>query len=119
IERKFGNSSVGSVAYVANKGTHLPSALQPLNYINPSLLSSLGSAGLNTVFQPGQTSLSGVNAPYPGWAETLSSVGTCEPTVAQALVQYPQYCGGLVGLNENQGNSEYHSFQTKLEKQFS
>ena len=119
IERKFGNSSVGSVAYVASKGTHLPSAMQPLNYIDPALLSSLGSTRLNTVFQPGQSSLFGVNVPYAGWVQTLNNVGTCEPTVAQALVQYPQYCGGLTGLNENQGTSEYHSFQTKLERAFS
>src|SRR5437868_15227054 len=72
VERKFGNSSVASVAYVGNKGTHLPSALQPLNYINPALLSSLGSARLNTVFAPGQTSLFGVNVPYAGWVETVN-----------------------------------------------
>ena len=42
IERKFGASSIVSVAYVANQGTHLPSQLQPLNYLNPSLL-NLGS----------------------------------------------------------------------------
>jgi hypothetical protein len=34
-------------------------------------------------------------------------------------VPYPQYCSGLIGLNENEGNSEYNSFQTKLEKAFS
>jgi hypothetical protein len=118
VERKIGNSAVASVAYVANKGTHLPSQMQPLNYLNPSLLSSMGSAELNTVFQPGQTSLYGVHVPYAGWVETLNSVGTCDPTVAQALVQYPQYCGGLTGLNENEGTSMYNSFQTKIERQF-
>ncbi len=115
IERKFGNSSVGSVAYVANKGTHLPSQLQPLNVLNPTLL-GMGVNQLNAVFQPGQTSLDGVAAPYPGWAASLTS---CKPTVAQALVPYPQYCNGITGLNENEGTSEYHSFQTKLEKSFS
>jgi hypothetical protein len=119
IERKLGNSSVASVAYVGNKGTHLPSQMQPLNYINPSFLSSLGATQLNTVFQPGQTSLFGVNVPYAGWVQTLSGVRTCKPTVAQALVAYPQFCGGLSGLNENQGTSEYNSFQTKIEKAFS
>jgi len=56
-----------------------------------------------------------VPAPYGGWAEQLAS---CSPSVAQALVPYPQYCGALQGLNENAGNSTYHSFQFKAEKRF-
>jgi hypothetical protein len=119
VERKIGNSAVASVAYVANKGTHLPSQMQPLNYLNPALLTSLGSTKLNTVFQPGQTSLYGVSVPYAGWVDNLNSVGACKPTVAQAMVQYPQYCGGLIGENENEGTSMYNSFQAKIEKQFS
>jgi hypothetical protein len=119
VERKIGNSAVASAAYVANKGTHLPSAMQPLNYLNPSLLTSMGSTELNTVFQPGQTSLYGVSVPYANWVQTLDSVGTCQPTVAQAIVRYPQYCNGLTGENENEGTSMYNSFQAKIEKQFS
>lgn len=119
VERKLGGSAIASVAYVASKGTHLPSQLQPLNYLNPALLTSMGSSELNSVFQPGQTSLYGVSVPYSNWVQTLDSVGTCKPTVAQALVQYPQYCGGLFGLNENEGTSMYNSFQAKIEKQFS
>ncbi len=119
VERKIGGSAIASVAYVASKGTHLPSQLQPLNYLNPALLTSLGSAELNTVFQPGQTSLYGVSVPYSNWVQTLDSVGACQPTVAQALVRFPQYCGALFGLNENEGTSLYNSFQTKFEKQFS
>jgi hypothetical protein len=117
VERKIGTSIV-SVAYVGNKGTHLPSQLQPLNVLNPSLLSSLGSTQLNSVFQPGQTSLDGVNVPYSNWVQTLDSAGTCKPTVAQALVRFPQYCGSLFGLNENEGTSLYNSFQAKYEKGF-
>ena len=52
---------------------------------------------MNTVFQPGQTSLYGVNVPYSNWVQTLNNGGTCKPTVAQALVAYPQFCGGLIG----------------------
>ncbi len=118
VERKLGASSLVSVAWVGNKGTHLPSSMQPLNYLNPSLLTSMGSTELNTVFQPGQAALFGVNAPYSNWAADLTSAGTCKPTVAQALVAFPQYCGALNGLNENQGTSMYQSFQMKLEKGF-
>jgi hypothetical protein len=116
VEHKFGNTSVGSIAYVANKGTHLPSQMQPLNVLNPSLL-SMGSA-LNAIFQPGQTSLNGVNAPYANWVDTLNH-GSCAPTVAQALLPFPQFCGGLTGNNENEGTSTYNSLQVKFEKQFS
>jgi hypothetical protein len=115
VEHKFGNS-VASIAYVASKGTHLPSQMQPLNVLNPTLL-SMGSK-LNAVFQPGQTSLNGVNVPYASWVQTLDS-GSCAPTVAQALMPFPQFCGGLTGLNENEGNSIYNSLQAKYEKQFS
>jgi hypothetical protein len=118
VERKIGSSSLISVAWVGNKGTHLPSAMQPLNYLNPSLLTSMGSAELNSVFQPGQTTLYGVSVPYSNWASDLTSAGTCAPTVAQALVAFPQYCNGLTGLNENEGTSMYQSFQMKLEKGF-
>jgi hypothetical protein len=119
IERKLGGSSIASVAYVGSKGTHLPSQNQPLNFLNPSLLNTFTAAQLNTAFVPGQTSLYGVNIPYAGWTESLRSVGTCLPTVGQALLPYPQYCGGLYGTNENQGNSEYNSAQAKIEKSFS
>lgn len=118
VERKLGNSAIASVAYVASKGTHLPSQLQPLNYLNPALLTTMGSAELNTVFAPGQTSLYGVGVPYAGWIQTLDGRGTCLPTVAQALVQFPQYCGSLTGENESEGTSLYNSLQMKLEKQF-
>jgi len=111
IEHKFGQKSFASVAYVASKGTHLPSQMQPLNVLNPSLL-SMGSA-LNAVFQPGQTILDGVSAPYAGWAQQLISAGGCSPSVAQALVAFPQFCGGLTGENENQGTSHYNSLQAK------
>lgn len=115
VEHKFGKG-VASLAYVGNKGTHLPSQLQPLNVLNPTLL-AMGNK-LNAVFTPGETSLYGVNAPYANWAETLNN-GSCAPTVAQALVPFPQFCGGLTGVNENEGNSIYNSLQASYQKQFS
>jgi hypothetical protein len=84
-----------------------------LNALDPSLL-SLGNK-LNDEFQPGQTSLHGVPEPYPGWREQMQS---CAPSLAQALLPYPQYCSSLQGLNENEGKSTYHSLQMKLEKRF-
>ena len=103
-----------TAAYVGNKGTRLPSTAVPLNALDPKYL-SMGQQ-LYDQFQPGQTELDGVPIPYAGWVEQMMG---CAPTVAQALLPYPQYCGGLRGMNENAGNSTYHSFQFKAEKRFS
>ncbi len=116
IERQVGQDTLISLAYVANKGTRLPSQLDPINALHPKYL-SMGDA-LFDEFEPGQTELHGVPAPYEGWAQQLLDAG-CGPSVAQALLPYPQYCGSLTGLNENHGSSTYHSFQAKVEKRFS
>jgi len=89
-------------------------AWRTLNALDPKLL-SLGNK-LNDEFEPGQTSLDGVPAPYPGWQEQMTG---CAPSLAQALLPYPQYCGNLQGANENHGKSIYHSLQTKVEKRLS
>jgi hypothetical protein len=117
IERQLSGNAMFSIAYVGSKGTRLPSQLLPLNVLNPSLLSMGGK--LNDQFGPNSTSVDGVPAPYPGWAQQLLSKGGCAPTVAQALVPYPQFCDALFGTNENVSNSTYNSLQTKLEKRFS
>jgi hypothetical protein len=117
IEHKFGQKSFASVAYVASKGTHLPSAMQPLNVLNPSLL-SMGASTLNAVFAPNQQTLNGVSQPYTGWAQQLLS-GSCAPSVAQALMPFPQYCNSLTGENENEGTSHYNSFQAKYGRNLS
>jgi len=114
IERQFTDNFYISASYVGNKGTRLPSTTAPLNALDPSLL-SMGSA-LYDEFQAGDTEVDGVPLPYPGWVEHMTG---CAPSVAQALLPYPQYCSRLQGLNENAGNSIYHSFQFKAEKRFS
>jgi hypothetical protein len=114
VERQFTTDFSVDAAYVGNKGTRLPSQTDPLNTLNPSLL-SMGPA-LYDQFTPGMTSLDGVSIPYAGWVQQMTA---CAPTVAQALLPYPQYCGGLTGLTENAGNSTYHSFQLEVEKRVS
>jgi len=116
FEHKLG-SGFASLAYVASKGTHLPSTLQPINVLNPSLL-SMGAAELNSTFTPTTTSLYGVSQPYAGWAQQLLS-GSCAPTVAQAMMPFPQFCGALLGENENEGTSHYNSLQAKYGRNFS
>jgi hypothetical protein len=114
VDHQFTNNFYISAAYVANKGTRLLSNVAPINTLNPSYL-SLGQQ-LYDQFQPGQTFLDGVAEPYAGWTEQMQA---CAPTVAQALLPFPQYCGPLAGLNENAGNSTYHSLQLKAEHRFS
>jgi hypothetical protein len=117
IERQIANNFMVSVAYVGNKGTRLPSQLLPINALNPSLLSKRSQ--LTDEFGPNDTVVDGVPAPYPGWAQQLLSANNCRPSVAQALLPFPQYCDSLTGLNENLGSSTYHSFQLKAEKRYS
>jgi hypothetical protein len=114
IEREVTPNLNVSAAYVGTKGTRLYSQLAPLNVLDPKLL-SMGSQ-LYDEFAPGQAELDGVKAPYAGWAEQMTG---CAPSVAQAMLPYPQYCGNIFGLNENAGNSTFHSFQLKVEKRWS
>ena len=113
VEHQFTGNFYICTAYVANKGTRLPSVTAPLNAVDPRYL-SMGQQ-LYDEFQPGQTELDGVPLPYAGWLEQMS----CAPSVAQALRQFPQYCGSLQGINENAGNSTYHSLQLKVEHRMS
>jgi hypothetical protein len=114
IEHQATKTISVSAAYVGSKGTRLISRVQPINTLDPQLLSQYG-ARLFDQFEPGQTSLHGVPVPYAGWVEQMQS---CAPNLAQALLPFPQYCGAISGINENVGNSTYHSLQLKAEKQF-
>lgn len=113
VERQISQSFYLAVGYVGNKGTRLLSNINPINVLNPSYLSL--REGLFDQFAPGQTELNGVKIPYDGWQQQLRG---CAPSVAQALLPLPQYCGNIYGQNENVGNSTYHSLQIKAEQRF-
>ncbi|HEU4981451.1 MAG TPA: TonB-dependent receptor [Acidobacteriaceae bacterium] len=113
-----GNTGV-TLSYVGTKGTHLPSALSQLNVLNPfdSRITALGSdlnVSYNSANGPATFAADGVAVPYVGWADQMSG---CEPTVGQALLPYPMYCGTIPGLNEGHANSIYHSFQAGVQRQ--
>ena len=114
VERELGGNSYASVSYVGTKGTRLLSQLYPLNALNPKLL-SMGNSLYDT-FSPGQPSLDGVPVPFTNFANTMEG---CAPSVAQALTRFPQYCGGIIGRDENEGNSTYNALQVKVEHRLS
>jgi hypothetical protein len=121
VERELPHKLFVAVGYVGTKGTKLPSALDPLNVLNPynSAISSIGN-DLNVSYTspngPAVFAAHGVGEPYPGWAASMTG---CAPTLQQALVPFPQYCGTLRGLNEGHGASIYHSFQGSLQRHMS
>ena len=112
VDREISPGLTLGVAYVGSRGTRVPSSNRSLNALDPALL-SMGPL-LYDEFQPGQTGCRGP-LPYEGWVEQMQS---CPPSVAHALLPYPQYCTSLIGLNENHGKSSYHSLQAKLEKRY-
>ena len=114
LEHQLKNNISVSASYVGSKGTRLPSNVDPINALDLKYL-AMGQQ-LFDEFAPGDTSVDGVPAPYPGWAQQMQA---CAPSVAQALSPYPQYCGGILGLNENKGSSSYHSLQVKVEQRVS
>jgi hypothetical protein len=113
IERQVGKGGQASVAYVGNKGTHLNSRLNPYNYA-PLQDLALGNKLYDT-FQPGESALDGVNAPYAGWQQQMKG---CSPTVAQALMPFPQYCSALYLLTETEGYSNYNSLQLAYQQRY-
>ena len=114
IEKEMTKDFYITAGYVANKGTRLISAVAAVNAVDPQHL-SLGSR-LNDQFTAGQTSLHGVSVPYDGWVQQMTA---CPPSVAQALLPYPQFCSSFIANNENAGSSTFHSFQMKAEKRSS
>ncbi|MGC2160440.1 MAG: hypothetical protein WA634_00900, partial [Silvibacterium sp.] len=118
VGKQLPNNFGVTLSYVGTKGTHLPSALSPLNVLNPNdqAISSLGSdlsVSYNSPNGAATFANDGVAVPYVGWADQMTG---CAPTIGQALVPYPQYCGTLLGLNEGHANSIYNSFQGEVER---
>ena len=114
VEHEFTGRDYVSGSYVGTKGTRLLSQIDPINVVDPRFLSL--RAQLNDTFQPGDTQVDGVPAPFPNFATVVTG---CAPSVAQALRPFPQYCNTIPGLNENQGSSTYHALQVKAEHRFS
>lgn len=121
IQQQLPSHFVGTLSYVGTKGTHLPSVLSPLNVLNPTnpRIEALGTdlaVSYTSPNGPQTFAKDGVSVPYVGWASQMTG---CAPTIAQALLPYPQYCGNLQGLNEQHATSMYNSIQGELQRRFS
>jgi hypothetical protein len=120
IERQLPHNLFAGVSYVGTKGTHLPSALSPLNVLNPydPAIAAISGTDLSVSYTspngPAVFASHGLKTePYTGWASQMTG---CTPTLQQALVPYPQYCGVLQGDNEGHATSIYESFQGHVER---
>jgi hypothetical protein len=111
LERQFTEDLSMSFAYVGNKGTNLYENQQlnqlPKQYWN--LSQSLLRANINSA----AAREAGINAPFSGFAQLWGG----RATVAQALRPFPQFLDvGIYG--STYGNSNYQSFQYKLDKRY-
>jgi hypothetical protein len=118
IEQQLPRGVALTLSYVGTQGTHLPSALNPINVLNPNnpAITRLGSdlaVDYNSPNGPATFAADGVSVPYVGWQTQMTG---CAPTMAQALLPFPQYCGVLQGLNEGHATSSYHSLQAQVQR---
>ena len=82
VERQLPSNTLLSLAYVGTKGTHLPSALSPINVLNPldPGITAIGSdlaINYNDPGGPAAFALHGVSQPYVGWDSQMTG---CAPT---------------------------------------
>jgi hypothetical protein len=111
IEHQFANDISMSFGYVANKGTHLYEN-QGLNQV-PQQFETLPASLLRANINSAQAQAAGFREPYAGFATQWRGAAT----VAQALRQFPQF-NGVTIYGSTYGNSNYHSFQYKLDKRY-
>jgi hypothetical protein len=111
VEHQFANDLSMSFAYVANAGRHLY-ASQNLNQL-PQQFETLPLSLLTSRVDSAAAQSAGYRAPFPGFIDLWGAQGT----VAQALRPFPQYSGVSI-YGSTYGNSNYQSFQYKLDKRY-
>ena len=103
IQRSLGTNLLWEGAYAGSKGTHLPLDWQ-VDQLHPDLIS------------PDNNLLQLVDNPFHG---IIPTGVMAQPRVqrGQLLTPFPQYPGARLP-RQGWGNSNYHSFQTRLEQRF-
>ncbi len=104
LQGQISKNTVGTLAYVGQRSTHLHSAIQNINNI-PIQDFALGSQLNQDVGAPGVA----INAPYAGF----------QGQVQQALRPFPQYKYIVTDNLQNIGQASYHSLQASLEHRYS
>lgn len=107
VQHEIASDLVATIGYVGQRGTHLRSALQNINNIDPKYF-ALG----NKLFQKAVGNNAGVPLPYPTYPASR--------LVADALRPFPQY--NFIATDccyQNIGQSTYHSLQATIARRFS
>ena len=112
IQRQFPWGMFLTVAYVGNRGIHLPSSLHQPEQPSPSILQYGSLLGELATSQDAINA--GIKIPYPGWVQQLGGSGT----VLDALITFPQYTD-IYNTYETAGTSFYNGLQAQGEKRFS
>jgi hypothetical protein len=111
IEHQFASDLSMSFAYVANAGRHLY-APQHLNQL-PQQYEGLPVSLLSSRVDSPAAQAAGYREPFPGFTQLWGAQGT----VAQSLRPFPQYAAVSI-YGSTYGNSNYQSFQYKLDKRY-
>jgi len=111
VEHQFASDLSMSFAYVANAGRHLY-APQNINQM-PQAYETLPLSLLTSRVDSPAAQAAGYREPFPGFTSLWGAQGT----VAQALRPFPQYAGVTI-YGSTYGNSNYQSFQYKLDKRY-
>jgi hypothetical protein len=105
VQHQFAGNVALEGAYVGLQGVHLPQGAYQVNAL-PTQLLSMGNQLLQQVANP--------------FYGLVANGALTQPTVqlGQLMLPFPQYTAGL-DPGAYMGNSVYHAFQGKVEKQFS
>lgn len=112
VQRQLPWNMFVTVAYVGNRGIHLPSSIHQPEQPNPSVL-KYGSL-LGELADSPDAVAAGIKLPYPTWEQTFGGTGT----VLQSLIPFPQY-SDIYDTYETEGTSFYNGLQAQAEKRFS
>jgi hypothetical protein len=111
VEHQFANDLSMSFSYVASAGRHLY-APQNINQL-PQQYETLPLSLLSARVDSPAAQAAGFREPFPGFMQLWGAQGT----VAQALRPFPQYANASI-YGSTYGNSNYQSFQYKLDKRY-
>jgi Carboxypeptidase regulatory-like domain len=104
----FTPNDVLDVNYVGSRGRRITVAGMNYGQLNPTYL-SMGSTLNNAM-------------PSNPFADALSALGlpapSCPYTVAQSLMPYPEFCGGVTAEDEPVGVTNYNALQTSFKHRF-